>query len=44
MYNDKLINNESIIEHINKETYFCNVYLFIECVKKFVIVKSANLI
>ena len=44
MYNGKLINNESTIEHINKKTYFRDVHLFIKRVKNLIIVKDVNLI
>ena len=33
MYNEKLINIDQIMEHVNKDTHFRNVYLFVERAK-----------
>ena len=34
MYNNKSVNTGSIIEHIGKDIYFRDIYLFIERIKK----------
>ena len=44
MYNDKFVKNETIIEHIEKETYFRNVYLFFERVRNLALIKNIEII
>ena len=44
MYNDKSINIENLIIHINKNIYFKNVHYFIRCVNNIVIVKKIEMI
>ena len=44
MYNDKFIKNETIIEHIEKETYFYNVYLFVKRVCDLALIKNIEII
>ena len=44
MYNDKFVKNETIIEYIEKETYFYNVYFFIKRTRNFVLIKNIEII
>ena len=44
MYDDKSINIENFIIHINKNTYFKNVHYFIRRVNDIVIVKKIEMI
>ena len=44
MFNDKLINIKSFIEHFNKNIYFKNVHLFTNRIKNFVKFKKTNII
>ena len=44
IYNDKFVKNEKAIEHIEKETYFRNVYLFVERVYDIVAIKNIEVI
>ena len=44
MYNGKFVKNETIIEHIEKETYFRDVYFFVERVYDFVLIKNIEMI
>ena len=44
MYDDKFVKNETVIEHIEKETYFRDVYLFVERVRDIVAIKDVEMI
>lgn len=44
MYNDKLMNFDSFIKHVEKKIYFRNVYLFVKIFKKINIIKKSDLI
>ena len=44
MYNDKFVRNETAIEHIEKETYFRDVYLFIERARDIAAIKNIEII
>ena len=44
MYNDKFVRNETIIEHIEKETYFRNVHFFVERARNLALIKNIEMI
>ena len=44
MYNGKFIRNETAIEHIEKKTYFYNVYLFVERARDIAVIKNIEII
>ena len=44
MYNGKFVKNETAIEYIEKETYFYNVYLFVERARNIIIIKNIEVI
>ena len=44
MYNDKFVKNEIIIKHIDEETYFRNVHLFVERVRDMIVIKNVEVI
>ena len=44
MYNDKFVRNETALEHIEKETYFYNVYLFVERARDIAAIKNIEMI
>ena len=44
MYNDKFVKNETIIEHIEKETYFRDVYLFVKRIRDLALIKNIEII
>ena len=44
MYNDKFVKNKTVIEHIEKETYFYNVYFFVERTYDLVLIKNIKII
>ena len=44
MYNDKSIIIDNFIELIDKNIYFCNIYLFIERIKNMTTTKNIKII
>ena len=44
MYNGKFVKNETIIEHIGKETFFYDVYLFVERARDLALIKNIEII
>lgn len=44
IYDEKSFVIDNLIEHVNKNTYFRDIYLFIERIKNITIVKNANLL
>ena len=44
LYDEKSVNNNEVIIHTSKNTYFRDVHLFIERIKNFVMIKDAELI
>ena len=43
-YNDKIVHSNTIIEHANKDTYFRDIYLFINRTKQFISIKESKII
>ena len=44
MYDDKFVKNETAIEHIEKETYFRDVHLFVERTRDIAMIKNVEMI
>ena len=44
MYNDKFVKNETIIEHIEKETYFRDIHFFVKRVRDLALIKNIEMI
>ena len=44
IYDSKSIRNRSAIKYTGKETYFRNVYLFINCAKDLATVKDTSIV
>lgn len=44
MYNDKFIKNKTIIEYIEKETYFYNIHFFVKRVRDLILIKNVEII
>ena len=44
MYNDKFVRNETVIEYIEKEIYFRDVYIFVERVRDFTLIENIEMI
>ena len=44
MYNEKFVNFELFIEHVNKKTYFRDVHLFVKRFKKISVLRKLKLV
>ena len=44
MYNDKFVRNKTAFEHIEKETYFRDVHLFVERARDIAAIKNIKMI
>ena len=44
MYNEKFVNFELFIEHVNKKTYFRDVHLFVKRLKKVNVLRKSELV